>query len=158
MKWEPIDTPGYLINRAARLIGRVMDGRLKPLGLASGQIPVLAALRDGSSMSQSTLTRLALIEQPTMAATLSRMERDGLIERKPDLADGRSSLIHLSPVAIAKSAEVIALIVNGREEMMAGFDAAERQLFGAMMLRVIANLEQAARADATPTRSGANQP
>ncbi len=100
-------------------------------------------------MSQTTLTRLALIEQPTMAATLSRMERDGLIERKPDLADGRSSLINLSPAAIAKSAEVIAVIVNGREEMLAGFDAAERQLFGAMLLRVIANLEQAAQSDAT---------
>ena len=158
MNWAPKDTPGYLINRAARLIGRVADSRLKPLGLAAGQIPVLAALRDGAAMSQTALARLALIEQPTMAATLARMERDGLIERKPDAADGRSSLIRLSPTAIAKSPAVIAVLVSGREEMLAGFDDAERELLAAMMMRIIANLEQATQRDDPPGASSPSGP
>jgi DNA-binding MarR family transcriptional regulator len=36
------------------------------------------------------------IEQPTMAFTLRRMERDGIIERSPDPEHGRKSLVKLT--------------------------------------------------------------
>ncbi len=147
MKREPRPNPGYLINRAGRLLGRVADSRLKPLGVAAGQVPILALLNNGPAMTQTALARLVGIEQPTMAATLSRMERDGLIERRADAADGRSSLIHLTPLAVAKIPDVMAVLTQGREEMQAGFDDAERQLLNDLLLRVIANLEEVSRKD-----------
>ncbi len=148
MKWEPKNSPGDLITRASRLIIRVADGRLKPLGVAGGQIPIFAALVDGeTALSQTALARLARIEQPTMAATLTRMERDGLIHRRPDSADGRSSLIHLSPTGVAKAPEVMAALFAARQEMLAGFDERERATLAALLTRIIANLEEAAKRD-----------
>jgi DNA-binding MarR family transcriptional regulator len=46
--------------------------------------------------TQTELSRLIGIEQPTMAITLRRMERDGIIERSPDPEHGRKSLVKLT--------------------------------------------------------------
>jgi len=46
--------------------------------------------------TQTELSRLIGIEQPTMAITLRRMERDGIIERSPDPNHGRKSLVKLT--------------------------------------------------------------
>ena len=88
-----------MTNWAARLFARAIDQRLKAIGVSSGQLPVFFALAGGKALTQKELARLAAIEQPTMASTLARMERDGLIERRPDPDDGRSSLVSLSAKA-----------------------------------------------------------
>ena len=80
-------TYGEVVNRAARLLRRLADQRLAPLGLSSGYLPVLTALLRVEPLSQKALTEHAGIEQPTMAATLARMERNGVIERRPDPPD-----------------------------------------------------------------------
>jgi DNA-binding MarR family transcriptional regulator len=46
--------------------------------------------------SQAELSHLIGIEQPTMAITLRRMERDGLIQRKADPDHGGRSHVKLS--------------------------------------------------------------
>ncbi len=42
------------------------------------------------------------VEQATMTATLNRMERDGLVARRTNPQDGRSSLVALTPEATEK--------------------------------------------------------
>lgn len=158
MSWVPQNTAGHLINRTARLLIRVADARLKALGVAAGQIPVLAALKDGSTHSQTSLARLACVEQPTMASTLSRMERDGLIRREPDPADGRSSLISLTPAALAKLPDVADVLARCGKEALAGFDEAERGLLADLLLRIIANLEEAAKREDGPLPSQPDTP
>ncbi|NJO54474.1 MAG: MarR family transcriptional regulator, partial [Bacteroidales bacterium] len=78
---------GYMVNLAARLFERALTERIAPLGLTTGQFPVLLALWERDGLSQSDLVRIVRVEQPTMAQTLSRMERDGLIARTADPAD-----------------------------------------------------------------------
>lgn len=146
-----VGSAGQLLGRISRLVARVADARLRPLGLAGGQLPIFAALADGSEMAQMTLARLALIEQPTMAATLGRMERDGLIARRPDPRDKRSSLIRLTPAALERSSRVLETLLAAREEMLAGFDPAERDQLVAFLRRIVINLEAA---DARPDAPG----
>jgi MarR family transcriptional regulator, transcriptional regulator for hemolysin len=145
MAWVPKETAEHLIGRTARLLTRVGDTRLKTLDLTGAHLPVFAALRDGSKLTQTELARIAVVEQPTMAGTLSRMEREGLIEREPDPTDRRSSLIRLTPAALAKLPELMAMRAQAAEEALAGFDEAERKLLSGMLLRIIANVEKAAK-------------
>jgi MarR family transcriptional regulator for hemolysin len=93
MDLDVLSTPGRLISLAARGFARLSEARLKPLGFGVGHLPVLVALQDGQASTQRDLARFAKIEQPPMAQMLARMERDGLIQRAPDPADGRSSRI-----------------------------------------------------------------
>ena len=116
MRFDREKSAGYMTNLTARLFARAMDRRLKAIGLSSGHLPVIFALGDGQELSQKALADYAAIEQPTMAATLSRMERDGLIARRPDPQDGRGSLVSLTEKARGKAEEVrrAAMEINAR--------------------------------------------
>jgi DNA-binding MarR family transcriptional regulator len=148
MTWIPQNTAGHLINRAARLLTRLADARLKALGVAGGQIPVLAALQGGSERSQASLVQLARVEQPTMAATLARMERDGLIRRRPDPDDGRGSLISLTPEAMAKLPGVRRALSGLGREVLEGFGECEKEILVGLTQRMISNLERIVDRDA----------
>ena len=158
MKWDSQAPPGYLIGRAGRLLARVADERLKGLGVTSGQVPILACLNQNPPMTQSALARAILIEQPTMAATLARMERDGLIERQPDPLDGRSRLVSLTPAAVAKVPAVLEVLTRGHDEMQAGFSPTEREALLGLLGRVVANLEADLRGDEAAPGSPAAGP
>ena len=82
---------GYLTNLAGRLLVRELERHLAPLGLSPGHMPVLLALEDGSALTQKALTERAGVKQATMAATITRMERDGLVTLLPNPDDGRST-------------------------------------------------------------------
>jgi MarR family transcriptional regulator for hemolysin len=131
---------GYLTNWAARLFARAIERRLA--GGNSGPMPVFFALQDGGAMTQKALAQLAAVEQPTMANTLSRMERDGLVLRTPDPNDRRSARVSLTPLGRerAKAAFVSALEVNGIATD--ALETEERELFYGMMRRIIAALER----------------
>lgn len=141
MKFVREESSGYLTNWAARLFARAIDRRLAPLGLSSAYMPVFFALAGGGSLSQTELARRASVEQPTMAATLKRMERDGLIARTPDPADGRSALVALTELARGKLRSVQAAGHSVNDAAMAPLSAAERRQYLALLRRVIAALD-----------------
>lgn len=134
------ESAGYLTNWAARLFARAIDRRLKALGLSSGQLPVFFALAAGDALTQKQLAKTASIEQPTMAATLSRMERNGLIERQPDPRDRRSSLITLTAEGRKKVDEVMAATRAVNEEALSGLQTEERDAYLHGLRTIIATL------------------
>jgi DNA-binding MarR family transcriptional regulator len=135
---------GYVTNRAARAFIRALDRRL--LNGSAGQMPVFLALIDGNAYTQTELARIAAVEQPTMANTLGRMERDGLIDRTPDPADRRSSLVSLSKLGRKRAAEAMATALAVNEAAFAPLSDAERKSFFDLLHRVIAALEADAKA------------
>jgi MarR family transcriptional regulator for hemolysin len=112
-------------------------------------LPVLVALQDGRASTQRDLARFAKIEQPPMAQMLARMERDGLIERTPDPADGRMSRITLTKVAEARLPDAVAVLLRGNHEVLRGFTDDEAGLLVALLTRLIANLDRVASAEAS---------
>lgn len=134
-------TPGHYLSRIARGLARVGDARLRPLGFATAQLPVLTALKDGARLPQGELARWARVEQPTMAQLLARMERDGLIRREPDPADRRSSLVSLTEEARARLPAGRAILQQGNREATRGMSGEEVDTLIALLRRVLANVE-----------------
>jgi MarR family transcriptional regulator for hemolysin len=133
--------PGHLISRTARLMARLGDERFQPLGLAIAQLPVFGALKDGASLTQKELAKMAQIEQPTMAQLLARMERDGLILRTANPDDKRSSLISLTPLALKKIPKARAILLEGNAEILEGFSDREVATLCRLLLRIVKNLD-----------------
>lgn len=133
---------GYMTNWAARLFARAIDVRLKPLGLSSAYMPVIFALAHGEALSQRALTEAAAIEQPTMAATLARMERDGLVRKQPDPNDRRSALYSLTAAGMEKTGEVRAAGHAVNDAAMQGLTEAEREAYLTLLGRVVTNLDR----------------
>lgn len=144
---EVLSTPGHLISLAARGFARMSEARLKPLGFGVGHLPVLIALQDGQAGSQRDLARFARIEQSSMAQMLARMERDGLICRTPDPADGRSSQISLTQAARTRLPDACAALFQGNRDALNGFTDEESTQLVVLLTRLIANLDHAASAD-----------
>lgn len=137
MTFEREKSSGYMINWAARMMARAIDRRLKGTGISSGCMPVIFALGNGAALSQKQLAEMAAIEQPTMAATLSRMERDGLIRRRTNPDDRRSALVSLTAEAMAKTQKVREAGQSVNARALADFSEEERALFLAMLKRVV---------------------
>jgi DNA-binding MarR family transcriptional regulator len=64
------------------------------------EISALARLDHGGSMSAAELARLEQISPQSMGATVAALEARGLIERRPDPADGRRSLLTVTEAGL----------------------------------------------------------
>ncbi|RQO50947.1 MarR family transcriptional regulator [Variovorax sp. KBW07] len=142
MKEHGTPNPLKLIGRANRGFARLVDGGLRDFGFAVGQLPVLVSLKKSKALSQAELARIAQVEQPSMAQLLTRMERDGLVERVDNPEDKRSRLISLTPLAAKRLPKAKALMDAHTQEALAGFSRAEVEQLAAMLLRLNENIER----------------
>lgn len=138
--FQRLDSAGHLVNWASRLFARNINRRIKPLGVSAGQIPVLLALAESGGLSQKQLVGRSAIEQSTMAATLARMERSGLISRAADPDDGRASRFDLTASGRAALESLYAALGRGNEEAFRGFNDDERRQCLRFLQRMIDNL------------------
>ena len=132
---------GYIVNHMARLFAAALTERIQPLGLTTGQFPILLQLWREEGLTQKQLVERLDLEQATIANTLTRMERDGLILRKPHPEDGRSQCIHLTRKArsLEEPATKAAQAVN--EIALKSLRAEERRAFLETMGTVIRSLQ-----------------
>jgi len=86
-----------------------------------------------------------------MAQMLARMERDGLIRRAPDPADGRSQRITLTKAAESRLPDAIATLLQGNREVLRDFTDAEAALLVDLLKRLIAGLDRVASVEAPHT-------
>lgn len=133
---------GYLANHVARLFARELAEAVRPLGLAPAQFMVLIELWRDEGLTQKDLVGRLDVEQATMAATLARMERDGLIERRPDQADARSRRIQLTARARALQEPALAAAKSVNARALAGFSDDEREVLLSSLRRIVGALSR----------------
>ena len=132
------DSAGYLINHMARLFAQELTARIKPLGLTTGTFPALLELWDQDGLTQKQLVTRLGIEQATMANTLNRMERDGLVTRRKDPKDGRAQLVWLTERARRLQGPAIAAAEGVNGDLLSGLTGDEQAQLLALMGKVIA--------------------
>lgn len=149
MRFDRHQSAGHQINYLARLFAQALYRRIGRHGVTRGQFPVLLVLWEQEGATQTQLAERLAVEQPTMANTLKRMERDGLITRVPDAEDRRQAHVYLTPRGRALEAVLTASARETNAVALEGLDAQERQLFLALAGRVIRNLEHDPRIPST---------
>ena len=140
-RWDPESSPTFWINQASRLLMRHFERRLRPLDFGTAYFPVAQALEDGGALLQKDLAERARVEQPTMAALVARMERDGLIAREPHPGDRRATLISLSVTAKARLPAAKKGLREVADRAMTGFSERERATLMGLLRRVVDNLD-----------------
>lgn len=122
---------------------REFERRLRPFDLGFAYFPVLKALDDHGALLQKDLASAAHVEQPSMAALLSRMERDGIIARTAHPEDKRASLISLTRLGKSRMATGKDALFECVEQALHGLSQEERDTLIALLKRVVENLEAA---------------
>ncbi|MEP4037626.1 MULTISPECIES: MarR family winged helix-turn-helix transcriptional regulator [unclassified Pseudophaeobacter] len=137
MDFNKDTSAGYLVNHMARLFAKGLQERITPLGIVIGQFPILLELWQKDGVSQRDLLAKLDIEQATLANTLNRMERDGLIKRTKNPADARTQQIWLTEAAksIRPQAYQAATAVNNAS--LSALSDAEQAQFMEFMHRII---------------------
>ena len=131
---------GYVANHLARLLEKNLAQAIRPLGLTPGQFPVLLALWERDGQSQKALVGITDVEQATMANTLARMERDGLIRREADPQDNRSRLVFLTERARALEPEATAVAEAIYARACEGLSSGQQEAMLSAMRVLIATL------------------
>jgi DNA-binding MarR family transcriptional regulator len=127
---------GQLVGQISRLYGVLLSKELASMGTSLGHLPVLLALLYEPGLTQTDLARMARIEQPTMAVTLQRMERDGLIERRPDRNDGRQSRVYLTAGVKRRANRILGLRGAAEEKALADLSPRDRSQLVKLLGRV----------------------
>jgi DNA-binding MarR family transcriptional regulator len=82
--------------RAVRLHHQLILRVLADEGIHPGQAMCLRAVARHDGLSQRELADALFVGAPTVTTMLQRMERHGMVERRPDPGDQRVTRVHLT--------------------------------------------------------------
>ncbi len=113
---------------------------LSEIGIHPKQIPLLILLDKKDGMSQREISEELHISAPTVAVSMKRMEKAGIIERKSDEHDQRMVRIYLT----ARGRETIEkskkCVEDNEKTVFAGFSESEMCLMKRFFDQMIKNL------------------
>lgn len=137
MDFSKNTSAGFLVNHMARLFAKTLQSNITDLGLTWGQFPILIELSEKDGRTQKELVTRLDLEQATVANTLNRMERDGLVRRVKDPSDGRAQQIWLTEKAKALRVPAQAAAKASNTQALAVLTPDEQTQLIALMKRVI---------------------
>ena len=118
-----------LLRRAWYSLNQAFRRRIHHLGLTPDQFTVLRWLRESEQegLTQRALADLMASDPNTVTSVLNRMERSGLIERRPHETDRRAKRVRLRPkgrrafekgrdIAITLQAHVLSVLPEPQRE------------------------------------------
>lgn len=137
MQFSRDESATFLAGKFARAFFQSLAEKSQRLGFTPGQFPVLLELWEEDGITQRQLLSRLDIEQATLANTLARMERDGLIERKSHPSDKRAQIIELTQHGRRLKYEAITASSETDNELLSDFRKFERHLLVEYMRRTI---------------------
>lgn len=113
---------------------------MEAMNIGVGQVIILKLLKEKGTMTQRQIADESRVTPATICGTLKRMERAGLIHRKPDQRDARVSRVTLTEEGAALCDRAIQAMQETGENMLNGFSEAESKQLHSLLLRVSGNL------------------
>ena len=106
-------------------------GRVQRHDLSRTAASLLARLRDGGPQRITALADGEAVAQPTMTTLVGRLERAGLVERRPDPADARAVLVTITSEGLERLLAIREARAAAVEARLAALDSEEREVLAA---------------------------
>ena len=132
--------PLYWVTRVGRLYASELETALKRIGMDLAGWRVLMILDELGTASVSSIADHAVIKLPTMTKTVSRLERDGLVQAFENSQDRRVTLVRATRAGKEKTSLVkkqAGLTVRTAFHGISGEEATSRNR---ILAKVFANL------------------
>ncbi len=115
-----------LVPRNYWLLRSVIDSRLEPMGLSSGQWRPLLLLNDAEApMTQVQIARKLGLESPTVVRLLDRLMDKGWVHRRNCPGDRRAYHVELTSAARALCADIESVLGEIRAAVLTDFSRAD---------------------------------
>ena len=136
-----------LVGRLAEASQRIAKDHLRPLfarhGLQPGEFDVLATLRRADpphALNPGALHQATMVTSGAMTGRIDRLERAGLVERRPDPKDRRALTVALTERGFELIDEVITHHVANEARILSGLDAHEQEQLAELLKKLLATL------------------
>lgn len=141
LKTDP-DTLGFLLSETSRLLRNDFERRIAGIGLdiTPGEARALIYVAANDGARQSIIAERMGVEPMTVCGYIERLERRGLVARRPDPADKRAKQVHTTDAADGTIAAIRAEAKRMVEQVQAGLDAESRALLLAALKHLRGNL------------------
>lgn len=136
------DSIGFQLNRTALLFRRELLHVLSNDGLQPEQWQILVALveTDGP-LAQQKLVELTLTDKHTVSRMLTRMERDGWVQRVANPGDARSQHILLTRKARIRYPKLLSHLHSHFQRLLAQFSETDSKKLLRLLTQVRQSLE-----------------
>lgn len=130
----------FLTTDVGRLFRKRFDAAAREFGVTGPQWRVLLKLRQRPGLTQTLLAAELDVEAITTGRMIDRLQKAGLVERRPDPGDRRAWLLYGTGAAenlldrLQRTAEVVI------EDMLSGLSRAECQALSALLTRLRDNI------------------
>lgn len=141
LEYDFEESIGCWVALTSHALKRALDAELARENITFRQWEVLAWLAHDGDLSQVELADRLGIEAPTLVGILSRMERDGWLERTPCPIDRRRKRLHPTPRAEAVWNRCVECCRRVRSRATQGMSAEELMRFKVQCERIRRNLE-----------------
>lgn len=137
--------PMVLLGRLAEVALVVGRDRLNPVfasfGLQPGEFDVLATLRRSGApfaLTPTDLYEAAMISSGSMTNRLDRLEKAGLVERRPNPADKRGTLVALTSEGLDVIEKAVVAHVANQHAILEGLGKEEQAALSALLEKLLA--------------------
>ena len=127
----------WLLHRAAQRMRTATDEQAEKHGLRLRDHIVLSALHKTPNLTQSELGKSLGLDKTTLMSQLDRLERAGLVERRPLPGDRRARIPHLTATGEAIRAKVADASDEVEQAALRSFSTAEVALLRRMLFDII---------------------
>jgi DNA-binding MarR family transcriptional regulator len=144
--------------RTAQVADATLADGLAGHDLQSGWFDLLAALRRAGApyeLNPTELMRATMLSSGGMTKRLDRLTEAGLVERRPDPADRRGTLVRLTRRGKTAIDKALVTHLANEQRLLRSFTANERRSLDKLLRALLADLEQP---DAAPVADGAGHP
>lgn len=144
--------PGYLVRRLNQIHYALFYEECGAFDITPVQYGVLTTLSMKPGLDQNSIAQEVGIDRTNVADVLSRLERRGLVRRERGREDRRTYVTWLTPEGTRLTKAMLAPMKRAQERMLEPLDAAERERFLALLLRLIDANNDVSRAALGPAR------
>ena len=131
-----------LFIRLTHLYFKKAFALVKDTGIHPKQVPLIGLVCCREGISQKEISQALRISPPTVAVSIKRLEKAGIIERRADGKDQRLSRIFLTEKGRAVTGKVRECIKEKEKALFKGFSESEVCLLRRFFLQMIQNLEE----------------
>lgn len=132
---------GKKINILFRLSNRYLRNEMKKMGFGGGDYPFLALLFLEDGVSQDELSRRMRVDKSYTARALAKLEKMGMVERRPDPDEHRMKRVFLSRKSRELEADFLKMLQKWHTTLIKDVDPDHIPILQAGMDRMIENAE-----------------
>lgn len=130
----PVDAPERrrlppLLRKSWYGLNQAFRRRIAHLQITPDQFTVMRTLRECEGLTQRQLTQFMSSDPNTVASLLERMEKAGLVERRPHAKDKRAHQVELKPAGHRKYELAREIAVKLQTEVLDRLPAERREAF-----------------------------